>query len=55
MIVKDFQANYEVQGSGHRPYSPALASGDFLFPYVKTAIKGRLQGVKDIKHAVTVE
>jgi hypothetical protein len=55
MIVKHIQANYEAQESGHPPYSPALTSGDFLFPYVKTAIKGRLQGVKGIKHAVTVE
>jgi histone-lysine N-methyltransferase SETMAR len=51
LVVKTFLAKHGVVEISHPPYSPDLAAADFfLFPMVKTALKGKgFQDVEDIK------
>jgi hypothetical protein len=57
LAVKIFLAKHGVVEISHPPYSPDLAPVDFfLFPTVKTALKGkRFQDVESIKKNVTAE
>jgi histone-lysine N-methyltransferase SETMAR len=57
LVIKIFLAKHGVVEISHPPYSPDLAPADlFLFPTVKTALKGkRFQEVEDIKKNVTAE
>jgi len=54
-IVKQFLGQRKVIVLDHPPYSPDLAPADyFLFPEVKSHLKGRLFGsISDIQKAVT--
>jgi hypothetical protein len=49
--VKTFLAKYGVMEISHPPYHPDLAPADlFLFPTVKTALKGkRFQDMKTLR------
>ena len=54
-IVKQFLVQWKVTLLDHPPYSSDLAHADyFLFPKVKTHLKGRLfDSISDIQKAVT--
>jgi histone-lysine N-methyltransferase SETMAR len=57
LVVKIFLAKHGVVEISHPPYSLDLVPSDFfLFPAVKTALKGkRFQDVENIKKNVTAE
>jgi histone-lysine N-methyltransferase SETMAR len=57
LVAKTFLAKHGVVEISHPPCSPDLAPEYFfLFPTVKTALKGkRFQNVEDIKKNVTAE
>jgi hypothetical protein len=57
LVVKKFLAKHGVAELSQPPYPHDLAPADFfLFPTVKTALKGkRFQDVEDIKKNVTAE
>jgi hypothetical protein len=56
LVVKTFLAKKGVVEISHPPYSPDLTPADFfLFPTVKTALKGKSCQDEDIKKNVTAE
>jgi hypothetical protein len=57
LVVKTLLSKRGVLEISHPPYIPDLAPEDFfLFPTVKTALKGKtFQDVEDIKKDVTAE